>query len=132
MLRIEAGGRVALLPGDIGEVVERMLGRDRPAALAADVVLVPHHGSGHGSEPGFVVATGARWALVSAGYRNRFGHPEPEVVARWQGIGAAVRGTAMTGAQRVVLGAAGVRFEGERAQRRRLWDSTAGSAAPAR
>src|SRR5690606_38329764 len=34
VLRIEAGGRVAMLPGDIGEVVERMLVRDQDRALS--------------------------------------------------------------------------------------------------
>jgi competence protein ComEC len=132
VLRIAAHGHVALLPGDIGEVVERMLVRDQAQWLQADVVLVPHHGSRHGSEPGFVQATGAEWALVSAGYRNRFGHPDPGVVARWRAAGATVAETADTGAQRVVLGAAGVRFAGERALRRRLWDAVAASGAPAR
>jgi len=131
VLRVEAHGHVALLPGDIGEVVERMLVHEKAWLLEADVVLVPHHGSGSGSEPGFVVATGARWALVSAGYRNRFGHPKPEVVARWREAGAEVVGTAESGAQRVVLEEAGVEIVGERELRRRLWDSVAASAAPA-
>ncbi|WP_140908792.1 DNA internalization-related competence protein ComEC/Rec2 [Cognatiluteimonas lumbrici] len=132
VLRVEAGGRVALLPGDIGEVVEGMLLRAQGLALRTDVVLVPHHGSGSGSAPGFVAATGARWALVSAGYRNRFGHPKPEVVARWRGQGAAVVATFDSGAQRVLLGRGGVRLEGERDVHRRLWDAVAASAAPTR
>ena len=122
VLRIEAGGSVALLPGDIGEVVERILVREHAPALRADVVLVPHHGSRHSSTPGFIAATQARRALVSAGYSNRFGHPDPEVVSRWQGEGAMVGNTAATGAQRLRLDANGVTFQGERARRRRLWE----------
>ena len=132
VLRVEAHGRVALLPGDIGEVVERMLVRAQDPALRADVVLVPHHGSGEGSEPRFVAATQARWALVSAGHRNRFGHPRPEVVARWRAAGAQVRGTYESGAQRVVLGEAGVVFSAEREVDRRLWDAVAAFAASTR
>lgn len=132
VLRIEAGGRVALLPGDIGEVVERMLVRAQRPALRADVVLVPHHGSGSGSEPGFVAATQARWALVSAGYRNRFGHPKPEVVARWKSEGATVVATFDSGAQRVVMGRGGVEVGGERERRPRSWDAVAAFAAPTR
>lgn len=132
VLRVEAHGHVALLPGDIGEVVERMLVRAQRPALRAEVVLVPHHGSGEGSEPRFVAATQAQRALVSAGYRNRFGHPRPEVVARWRAAGAEVRGTYESGAQRVVLGEAGVVFAAERELHPRLWDSVAAFAAPAR
>jgi competence protein ComEC len=97
--------------------------------LRADVVLVPHHGSGSGSAPGFVAATQARWALVSAGYRNRFGHPKPGVVARWESDGARVVATFDSGAQRVVMGRDGVVVEGERVRRPRLWDAVAARAA---
>ena len=132
MLRIEAGGRVALLPGDIGKVVEGGLASRQAEALRADVVLVSHHGSRHSSTPGFIDATRPRWALVSAGYSNRFGHPDAAVVDRWESAGAMVANTAETGAQRVLLGAKGVTVRGERARRPRLWDSVAASAAPTR
>ena len=125
VLRVEAAGRVALLPGDIGKVVEAGLARRQSAAIRADVVLVAHHGSHNSSAPAFVDATQARWALVSAGYANRFGHPDPEVVARWAQAGANVRNTALSGAQRVRLDRGGITFEGERARRPRLWDGAA-------
>src|SRR3546814_249351 len=79
VLRIETAHGAALLTGDIGQVVERDLLRRDATALRADVVLVAHHGSGDSSDPGFVAATGAEYALVSAGHGNRFGHPKPEI-----------------------------------------------------
>ena len=93
MLRIETAHGAALLTGDIGEVIERELVRRDRAALRAEVVLVAHHGSGGSSDPAFVAATGARQALVSSGYGNRFGHPRPDVVARWQQAGRRRPGT---------------------------------------
>jgi competence protein ComEC len=39
-----------------------------------------------------------RYALVSAGWKNRFSHPAPSVVARWQSFGADVVNTAVAGA----------------------------------
>ena len=129
-LRIAAGGRVALLPGDIGKVVEEGLAKRQGDAIRADVVVLSHHGSRHSSTPAFVEATQARWALVSAGYSNRFGHPDGEVVARWRASGAEVPNTAETGAQRLLLDANGITFMGERARRRRLWDADAACAAP--
>jgi competence protein ComEC len=91
--------------------------------LRADVVLMPHHGSGGSSTPDFVAATGARFAIASSGYDNRFRHPRPEVVERWGGAGAQVINTADTGAVRVRMLASGVAVEQERDIRPRSWDA---------
>lgn len=98
VIRAEAAGRVILLTGDIEAAAEAaLLAADR-AALAADIASVPHHGSRSSSTPGFVRAVAPRWALVSAGHRNRFGHPRAEVVARWRMAGAQVLDSASGGA----------------------------------
>ncbi len=122
VLRIETAGGAALLTGDIGEVIERRLAQD-PAAVRAEVVLVAHHGSGGSSDPGFVAATGAREALVSAGHGNRFGHPRPHVLQRWADAGARTHDTAHGGALRVRLGRRGVTVEARRQAQPRLWDA---------
>ena len=86
VLRIEAaGGASVLLTSDI-EAADEMaiLGRDANA-LASDVLLVPHHGSRTSSSPAFVAAVGAQHVIYPVGYRNRFGHPRPEVTARYAG-----------------------------------------------
>lgn len=123
VLRIEAAGAAALLTGDIGEVVERILVRTAPAALHADVVTVAHHGSGGSSDPLFVAATAARHALVSSGHGNRFGHPRPGIVDRWAQAGAQVHDTARAGALRVRLERGGVSVESRRQAQPRLWDA---------
>ena len=89
MLRVQAGDASALLAGDIEAPQEQAL-LARGADLAADVLLVPHHGSRTSSSPAFVQAVRPRWALVQAGYRNRFGHPVAEVMARYPSVGAQV------------------------------------------
>jgi competence protein ComEC len=91
--------------------------------LRADVVLMPHHGSGGSSTPDFVAATGARFAIASSGYDNRFRHPRPEVVQRWGDAGAQVINTADTGAVRVRMAASGITVEQERGIRPRSWDA---------
>ncbi|PPV05384.1 competence-related DNA-transformation transporter [Xanthomonas bromi] len=123
VLRVETQHASALLPGDIGELVERRLLRGHAADVRADLVIVPHHGSADGSHPGFIAATGARLALVSSGYGNRFGHPRAEVVQRWQAGGAEVLDTAQAGAIRVWLGADGLRLRERRRWQPRLWDA---------
>jgi competence protein ComEC len=97
VLRVEAGSAAALLAGDIGAMIEARLLREQAQRLRADVVVVPHHGSASSSSEGFIAATGARHAIVSAGHRNRFGHPQAAVVERWQGAGAQVWNTAESG-----------------------------------
>jgi competence protein ComEC len=124
VLRIVSRHGTVLLPGDIGEVVEQRLLRDR-RRLQADVVVVPHHGSGGSSSAAFVAATGARMAVVSAGYGNRFGHPRAEIVRRWRRHGAEVLATPDSGAVRIWLDADGLSVRERRAWRPRLWDPQA-------
>jgi competence protein ComEC len=89
VLRVAAQGRAVLLAGDIEQAQELQLvasGVD----LRADLLLVPHHGSKTSSSDALLRAVAPRFALVQAGYRNRFGHPAPLVVQRLQGHGATV------------------------------------------
>lgn len=81
VLALHWGRARVLLTGDLpGAEEERLLARyPEPAAT---LVSAPHHGSRHSSSAAFVAATHPRWALVQAGYHNRFGHPDPGVVAR--------------------------------------------------
>ena len=123
VLRIESAHGSALLAGDVGAVVERMLVHDHPGALASDVVLVAHHGSGGSSDPALVAATAPRVALVSAGHGNRFGHPQPGVLQRWEAAGAQVPVSAREGAVRVRLGEGGLEVGGRRREQPRLWDA---------
>lgn len=118
-----AGGARLLLSGDIESAVEEDLVRQRAEQLRADVVIVPHHGSATSSSERFVSATGARYALVSAGYRNRYGFPRPEVTARWLSRGARMINTAESGAITLQLAADGS-LKGpvtHRQQARRYW-----------
>lgn len=132
VLRIRGRRGSALLTGDIGQVVERDLVRLYGDGLRTDVVVAAHHGSGGSSDPGFVQATRAQRVLVSSGHGNRFGHPRPDVLARWARAGAQSMDTARDGAVRVRLLATGVTVETRRAARPRFWDAARRSAtAPA-
>lgn len=98
VLRIDIGGHRVLLAGDISAEAEAELVSRNPEALAADLLLMPHHGSAGSSSPAFIAAVAPRWVLVSAGYRNPHRHPRPEVVARYQATGAILLNTAELGA----------------------------------
>lgn len=97
-IAVTGAGGTALLLADPESAAESLLaGR----AIAADVVLVPHHGSGGSSSPSLVAAVSARLAIASAGYGNRWGMPRADVVARWRASGATVLDTAEQGAVQV-------------------------------
>jgi competence protein ComEC len=130
VLRVETAHGAALMTGDIGEVIERELLRREPEAVRAEVVTVAHHGSGSSSDPSFVAASGARIALISAGDGNRFRHPKPDVVQRWQRFGTVTPLTAESGALRVRLGAGGPHVIAERERAPRLWDAARGALDP--
>jgi competence protein ComEC len=123
VLRIEAGGHAALLMADVGQIVEQRLLHDDRSDLRADVVVVGHHGSRNSSDPAFVAATGAREAMISAGFGNRFHHPNPGVVDRWRAAGARVHVTFEEGADTVRLAATGVTVSARRDAAPRLWDA---------
>ncbi|WP_418128761.1 DNA internalization-related competence protein ComEC/Rec2 [Variovorax sp. 375MFSha3.1] len=84
VLRIDNGRASALLAGDIERLQETALLIRTPQLLRADVLLAPHHGSKTSSGAAFLDAVQPRIAFVQAGYRNRFGHPAREVVARYR------------------------------------------------
>ncbi|MEF3193650.1 MAG: DNA internalization-related competence protein ComEC/Rec2, partial [Halothiobacillaceae bacterium] len=96
VLRIIGPGGSVLLTGDIEQRAEQALLKSGEA-LRATVVQVPHHGSKTSSGEAFVAAVKTMIALVSAGYRNQFGHPRPEVVARWEADGAKIFDTPACG-----------------------------------
>ncbi len=81
VLRISNGRQTALLVGDIEKPQEERLVA-AAAALHADVLLVPHHGSKTSSSAEFLDAVAPRIAIVQSGYRNRFGHPTATVMER--------------------------------------------------
>ncbi|WP_414451914.1 ComEC/Rec2 family competence protein [Burkholderia sp. 22PA0099] len=83
VLHVSAVRHAALLTGDIDTRVERVLLAGDRAALAADVLVVPHHGSRTSSSEPFVDAVGPRTAWFPLGYANRFRHPHPTVWARF-------------------------------------------------
>jgi competence protein ComEC len=84
-------------------------------------LLVPHHGSRTSSSEQFIAAVAPRWAIVPAGYRNRFGHPAHEVLARYEGAGVRVLRTDLDGAISIVLNADFIQVGGQRALHPRYW-----------
>ena len=96
-----------LLAGDIEREQEAALVATAGAALRSDVLIVPHHGSKTSSTAPFLAAVQPRIAVVQAGYRNRFGHPAPEVLARYRALPILLFDSASCGAWQWPGGATG-------------------------
>jgi competence protein ComEC len=104
VLRVSHPAGTVLLAGDVEARQERRLVELFGAqGLAADVLLVPHHGSATSSTDAFLDAVGPRWAIVQAAYRSRFGHPHPRVLARYARRGVEVLRTDADGAVQLRL-----------------------------
>jgi competence protein ComEC len=96
VIRVRVGTTSVLFAGDAEAAAEAaMLARGLPEAT---VLKVPHHGSRTSSSAGFVAAVAPRVAVVSLGAGNRYGHPAPEVTARYERAGARVLRTDRCGA----------------------------------
>ena len=90
VLRVVAAGRTTLLTGDI----------ERPAELdladrfgPAEILKVPHHGSRSSTSKELLDAVTPRWAIISCGLNNFFGHPHPDVVGALEARGIRIRRT---------------------------------------
>jgi competence protein ComEC len=121
VLRVSAQGASLLVPGDISATIESRLLRKDPAALRADVLVVPHHGSRSSSSPEFVRAVAPRLALVGVGHANRFGLPRRDVLRRYAGAGAAIWQTANRGAVALRLGRRGPEAPAAQRERPHRW-----------
>lgn len=98
VLRVEWQGHVALLAGDIEREAEERLLRDHGGHLRAELLLAPHHGSKTSSSDDFVRTVAPGVVVYGAAWRSHFGHPRPEVVARYRALGARQFTTGNSGA----------------------------------
>lgn len=115
VLLIDAGGERLLLTGDIDVRAEAAWLAAHPG-VQVQWLQAPHHGSRSSSSAGFLRALASHSVLVSRGAHNTFGHPHPQVMARYKALGMTVYDSVEQGAVRLRLGAfappGGLRKEG--------------------
>lgn len=100
VLRVSNSSHSVLITGDIESMAEFRLCKAIPK-LEADLLVVPHHGSRTSSSEAFIRAVAPRYALVSTGFRNRFGFPRPDITERYENLGVPVLNTAEEGGVRI-------------------------------
>lgn len=121
LLQVDAGGRRLLVPGDIGRRRELALSAAYGSALRSDVLVAGSHGGKSSSSATFLARVAPRFVVSSSGYRNRFGHPHPEVRARVEALGARMLSTPEAGALCFRLGPDGIATRKQRDVAARHW-----------
>ena len=97
IFRLEYGRFSALFTGDAPRSAENRLVASAGSAIASTVLKVGHHGSRTSTGDSVLAAVRPAIALVSVGRRNRYGHPDPGVLARLRENGVQVLRTDLTG-----------------------------------
>lgn len=130
VLRASLGGNSVLLTGDIPAREEARMAQSfvrRPVRL----MLAPHHGSHSSSSEALLSWASPHWVSIQAGYRSRFGHPHPSVVARTLAHGACIVRSDASGAARWKFSPDGaVQVERWRIEHARYWNDRMPGAGP--
>jgi competence protein ComEC len=98
VLKIQSAHGTVLLVGDIEAAAESWLVETYGETLKAEVLVAPHHGSKTSSTAGFLQAIQPDYVLIPAGYRNQYGHPHKDVLARYRQVNAKALNSADSGA----------------------------------
>jgi competence protein ComEC len=120
VLKVSRGGQSLLITGDAerrGELELLESGTD----MSATVLVAGHHGSRTSSLAEFVEQVHPRYGVFTVGYRNRFGHPHPQVVARFRALDANILRSDSGGRISLTFGEAGVVASEYRPSHRRYW-----------
>jgi competence protein ComEC len=121
VLRISTGQNSVLLTGDIEKLSEARLLKLHAKDLPSTLLVVAHHGSKSSSSQDFVDAVRPQYAVFTAGYLNRFGHPKEEVVERYRAAGSKLLRSDEDGAVSIAMEAQDFRLDSYRKSHARYW-----------
>ncbi len=76
-----------LFPGDLMATGEKELMQRHGHNLKSTVLLAPHHGSRTSSSEPFLSTVKPEYAIISSGWKNRFGMPHQAALDRYNGLG---------------------------------------------
>ncbi len=95
VMEIRLGNTAALIEGDAERRMEREFVNAQPRA---DLLKVAHNGSSSSTDPELLRVTRPRFAVISVGTHNSFGHPRSDVLQRLAAAGATTYRTDALGA----------------------------------
>lgn len=109
LMSVSYSGRKVLLTADAEkEAINKIM--ERGIDIKCDVVKIAHHGGRTSAVKSFYKLTGAKYAVISAGYNNRFNHPSPEMLEIIDTLGMKEFRTGLDGAVRIELSVKGLAF----------------------
>lgn len=121
VLRVATPRHSVLLAADIERPAEQALIDRYGASLRSDVLVVPHHGSKTSSTEDFLDAVKPQLALISAGYRNRYGHPKESILERYRARHSQIYRTDQSGALTLEFDNGPIRIEQFRVRHAHYW-----------
>lgn len=96
VMKVTHGDHRFLLTGDMEEAAEKeMLAQNLD--LEADVLKVGHHGSYSSTGYLFLRTVNPRYAVISCGVNNDYGHPHEETLSRLNDVGSTIFRTDLLG-----------------------------------
>ena len=101
VLQVRFGGATFLFMGDAGAEEERSLIQSG-ADVRCDVLAVGHHGSGSATGYVFLRQALPKYAVISVGAGNRYGHPAESTLSRLRDAGCTVYRTDQSGTITIV------------------------------
>lgn len=98
VLKLEYKDISILFTGDIDKKIERKLVDIYRDELKSTILVAPHHGSKSSSSNLFLDAVNPKQVIISAGWKNRFHFPKPEIIKRYLRYKARIFRTDLNGA----------------------------------
>lgn len=98
LIKLVYGDVSFLFTGDIERKAEDYYSKKYGYFLDADVLKAPHHGSKTSSSKTFLEFVSPKLTLISAGIKNRFNHPSPEIIERLESFNSKIYRTDWSGA----------------------------------
>jgi len=109
-----------LIMADAEKKVERIL-LEPEFNAEQKILIVGHHGSNTSSTQAFLNQESFTHALISSGYRNRYGHPHPKVIERLKSVGVKIFRTDQLGTIDITASAKGCEITSHKSRYRRYW-----------
>lgn len=85
--KLNYGNTSFMLTGDMESNLEKYLIVLENSNLKSDVLKVGHHGSRTSSSEEFLGWVSSKYAVISAGEKNKYGHPHKEILDRINSLG---------------------------------------------
>lgn len=96
--RLAYGDTKVMLTGDATKYTEKIvLSENSPKNLQSTILKVGHHGSNTSTSPQFVQAISPKYAVISDGKNNKYGHPHQETLKTLSEFGVQVLRTDLFG-----------------------------------